>query len=219
MYTRYLIFIVLLGFPGFTSFGQFNSHLPKQESFNPDLIIQVGAFLRRSNAIAMKDKLSDILDKPVFIVTDVEFFKVQIAGFSGEEEMGKFYSTLAFLGIKDFWKLPAKKLEEIKQQTVVQPDTAIKSVSENTAFPVVAEKTPSVSQHTVILQIAVFHNKSEALKTQKNIATKLNLPVQIVQEWGYYKVFVTGFHSSEEANKYFNAIVQLGYSNISLIEN
>jgi hypothetical protein len=43
--------------------------------------------------------------------------------------------------------------------------------------------------------------------------------VKIVQEWGYYKVFVTGFHTSEEANKYFSAIVQLGYSKILLIEN
>ena len=220
MYSRYLILIVLLGFPGLMSFGQFNSHLnPKQKSINPDLIIQVGAFRNGSYALAMKEKLSSILDKPVIIVAHDGFFKVQIAGFSGEEEMEEFYSKLAFLGIKDFWVLPVKKQEEITQQTVVKPDTTIKSMSENTGLPVVAEKTPSVSQPTIVLQIAVFHNKSEALKAQRIITTKLNLHVKIVQEWGYYKVFVTGFHTSEEANKYFSAIVQLGYSKILLIEN
>jgi hypothetical protein len=69
------------------------------------------------------------------------------------------------------------------------------------------------------LQIDVFHNKSRALNAQKKITTKLNLTVEIVQEWEYYKVFVTGFHTTQEANKYYSPLAKLGYPQISLIEN
>ena len=60
---------------------------------------------------------------------------------------------------------------------------------------------------------------AEAMNAKKIITTHLNLPVEVVEEWGYYKVFVTGFNTTEEANKSFTAIAQLGYSKISLIEN
>jgi uncharacterized protein YutD len=220
MDSRYLILLAMLVFPGFISYGQFDSPLnPKQVSINPDLIIQVGAFHQESYSLTLKEKLSAIIDKPVIIVTEDGFFKVRITGFSSQEEMENFYPTLAFLGMKNFWVLPVKKPEEIIQQTVVQPDTAKRTVSENTVLPVVAEETPVVSQPTIVLQVDVFHDKSEALDAQKIITTKLNLPVEIVQEYGYYKVFVTGFHTTDEANKYFSAISKLGYPKISLIEN
>ena len=220
MYSRYLILIVMIGLPGFISYGQFDSHLNrKQMSINQDLIIQVGAFRNESLALLLKDKLYAILDKTVNIVTEDGFFKVRIKGFSGEEEMEKFYSTLAFLGMKDFWVLPVKKREEITQQKVEQTDTIIKSGSEKTTLPVVGEKTPALSQHDIVLQIDVFHNKSEALNAQKIITTKLNLNVEIVQVWKYYKVFVTGLRTRDEANKYFIEIAKLGYPKISLIMN
>ena len=220
MGSRYLILIVLISFSCRMSYGQFDSALnPKQESINPDLIIQVGAFHNQSFALVLKGKLSAILDKNVFIVTEDGFFKVQITGFSGEEEMEKFYSTLAFLGMKNFWVLPVKKKEEIAQQPVVQPDTTLKPGGENTALPVVDEKTSAVSHPAIVLQIDVFHSRSEAKNAQKTITSKLNLPVEIVKEWEYYKVFVTGFHTTDEANKSFIALAKLGYSKISLIEN
>jgi hypothetical protein len=220
MYSRYLILVVMIGFPGLISYGQFDSPLKREQmSLNQDLIIQVGAFRNESFALVLKEKLYAILDKTVIIVTEGGFFKVRIKGFSGEEEMEKFYSTLVFLGMKDFWVLPVKKQEEITQQKVGQTDTLIKPGIEKTALPVVGEETPALSQPTIVLQIDVFHNKSEAMNAQKIITTKLNLHVEIVQEWKYYKVFVTGFHTTEEANKYFIAIAQLGYPKISLIVN
>jgi len=220
MDTRYLIFIVILIFPCHISYGQFDSPFePKQMVVNPDLVIQVGAFRNESYANVLKGKLSSIIDKHVIIVTEDKLFKVRITGFSGEEEMEKFYSTLAFLGMKDFWVLPVKKQEEIAQQAVIQADTTIKPLTENTALQVVSEEKPAVSQAAIVLQIDVFREKSEALNAQKKIKNKLNLPVEIVQEWEYYKVFVTGFHTREEANKSFTALAQLGYSKISLIEN
>ena len=220
MYSRYLILILLIGFSDLISYSQFDSPLNREQRvINQYLIIQVGAFRNQSFALALKEKLSAILNKTIFIATEDGFFKVRIKGFSGEEDMEKLYSTLAFLGMKDFWVLPVKKEEEITQQKVEQPDTIIKPGSEKTTLPVVDEKTPALSQHDIVLQIDVFHNKSEALNAQKIITTKLNLNVEIVQEWKYYKVFVTGLHTIDEANKYFLSITQLGYHKISLIVN
>jgi hypothetical protein len=220
MHARYLILILMIVFPGVFLYGQSDSLLyGKQTSVNPDLIIQVGAFRNESYALVLKEKLYAILDKPVIIVTEDGFFKVRIKGFSGDEEIEKFYSRLAFLGIKDFWVLPVRKREEISQQKVEQTDTVIKPGSEKPVLPDDSKKTPALIQPTVVLQIDVFRNKSEAMNAQKIITSKLNLPVEIVQEWNYYKVFVTGFQSTDEANKYFIAIAQLGYRKISLIVN
>jgi uncharacterized protein YutD len=220
MDSRYLILLAMLVFPSLISYGQFNSPLYlKQVAINPDLVIQVGAFRHESYALVLKDRLSALLDKPVDLVAEDGFFKVRLTGFSNQEEMGKLYPTLALLGIKNLWVLPVKKQEEIKPQAVVQPDTTNKPISENAALPVVAEEIPVVSQPTIALQVEVFHDKTKALNAQKRITTKLNLSVEIVQEWEYYKVFVTGFYTTDEASKYYPALAKLGYHDISLIEN
>jgi cell division protein FtsN len=210
----------MLVFPELISFGQFDSLLsPKQLSIDPELVIQVGAFHQDFYASTLKEKLSALIDKSVFIVNEDGFFKVRITGFSGYDEMEKFYSTLAFLGVKNFWILPVKKQEEVIPQNVVKPDTTKKPVNEDTALPANAEEIPAGTQGSVVLQIGVFRDKSEALDAQKKIETKLNLHIEIVQEWEYYKVFVTGFNTTDEAKKYFSAIANLGYPKISLIEN
>jgi len=215
-----MILLVVLIFPGLITNGQFGSPTnPKHAMINPDLIIQVGAFRQESYSLVLKQKLSDILDNPVILVTEDGFFKVQITGFSSQEEMEKLYPTLAFIGMKNFWVLPVKKQEEIEPQAVAQPDTTKTQVSENEALPVVEEEIPVLSQPVIALQVDVFHDKTDALTAQKRIKTKLNLPVEIVQEWEYYKVFVTGFNTTEEATKYYSALAKLGYPKISLIEN
>jgi len=217
---RYLILLLMLVFPGLISYGQFNSPRNlKQVTINPDLVVQVGAFRQEPNALVLKNKLSAILNESVFLVTEDGFFKVRIKGFSSQEDIEKLYPTLAFLGMKNIWLLPVKKPEETNPQAVVQPDTTKNPESEITAFPVLAEEIPDESQPTFALQVEVFHEKSKALNAQKKITTKINLPVEIVQEWEYYKVIVTGFYTADEANKYFSAIAILGYPNITLIEN
>jgi cell division protein FtsN len=220
MCSRYLILLAMLVFPELISYGQFDSLLsPKQLSVDPELVIQVGAFHQDFYASTLQKKLSTLIDKSVIIVNEDGFYKVRITGFSGYEEMEKFYPTLAFLGMKDFWVLPVKKQEEILNQNDVKPDTAKKPADEAKNLPVVAEEIPAGTQANVVLQVDVFRNKSEALNAQKKITTKLNLHVEIVQEWDYYKVFVTGFNTTDEAKKYFSAIANLGYPKISLIDN
>jgi hypothetical protein len=220
MNSRYLILIVMIGLHRLVSFGQIDSLSSRgQMYFNQDLIIQVGAFRNHSFALALKGKLDAFIDKTVIVVTEDDFFKVRIKGFSAEENMEKFYSALAFLGIKDFWVLPVKTQLEIPQKNLAQTDSLIKPDSEMTTLPILNESVSVLSQSDIVLQIDVFHNKAEALNAQKIISTKLNMHVEIVQQWKYYKVFVTGIHTKEEANKYFVALAKLGYHKISLIVN
>ena len=220
MNSRYFILTVALVFNTLISYGQFNSPInPKNLSVNPDLIIQVGAFRLEPNSSVLKDKLSAVLDKPVRVVTEDGFYKVQITGFLSQEEMENLYPTLAFLGLKNFWVLPVKKKEEIIPEASVQTDTIKETAVEAPTFPVTADEAPVDSLPSIALQVEVYHDKSEALDAKKRITTKLNLNVEIVQEWEYYKVFVTGFKSTEEANKYYPDIAKLGFPKISLIEH
>lgn len=220
MYPRYLMILAMLVFSRLISYGQFDSPVnPDKMIIDPNLIIQVGAFRQEQNASVLKDKLSRILDQHVTIVPEDGFFKVRITGFSDQEEMEKLYPTLAFLGLKNFWVLPVRKQEEIEPQDVVQPDTAKEALNENPALSVIAEDQPVVSQPDIVLQVDVFHNKSDALNAQKRITSELKLPVEIVQEWEYYKVFITGFKTTEEARNCYPALAKLGYPKISLIEN
>jgi hypothetical protein len=56
------------------------------------------------------------------------------------------------------------------------------------------------------------------MKARRKIISKLSLPVEVVQEYDYYKVIVTGFHSREETYRYYPELTQIGYPNIYLIE-
>jgi len=220
MNSRCLILSTMLVFNGLFAYSQFNSPVnPKNLSVNPDLIIQVGAFRVEPNSSVLKEKLSAVLNYPVTVVAEDGYYKVQITGFSSQEEMEELYPTLAFLGLKNFWVLPVRKKEEIIPETFILPDTIKKAALEDPASPVITDEAPVDSIPSIVLQIEVYRDKSEAMAAQRRITTKLNLPVEIVQEWDYYKVFVTGFKSTEEANKYYPDIAKLGFPKISLIEH
>jgi len=220
MDSRYLVILLMLVFPGLITYGQFVLPAnPKQASVNPDLIIQVGAFHKESNSLVLKEKLSAVLDKPVILVVEDGYYKIQITGFSSQEEMEELYPTLAFIGLKNFWVLPVRKREEIEMQTVAQSDSAENPVNENIALPVVTEDLPVESQPSIVLQVDVYHDKTQALNAKKRITDKLDLPVEIVQEWEYYKVFVTGFQTTDEANECYSTLAKLGFPKITLIKN
>lgn len=76
-----------------------------------------------------------------------------------------------------------------------------------------AVKVPVIS-----LQVGVFYKKSEAEKARKKIMSKLNVPVKVVEQWEYFRVIITGFHSREETYQYYPDLAGLGFSGPTLIE-
>ena len=105
---------------------------------------------------------------------------------------------------------------------MLPPDIAEDSAEVIIVAPIEEEKTeeeiPEVEEPRVSLQVGVFPKLSEAMRAKKRIESKLNLSVEIVQEWDYYRVLVRGFYTIQETYKYYPEIVGLGYDNIIPID-
>jgi cell division protein FtsN len=217
---RCLILLAILIFPGIISSGQSDSTLThRQVDFNPDLVMQVGAFHQESNAVALKNRLSALLDQSVIMVPEDGFFKVRITGFTTQEELEKILSTLGFLGMGKIWVLPARKQETAIPKVILITFTPIIASEEDQGLLVARELKYNSDTNLIVLQVGVFHDRSKALQAQRIITTKLNLSVKIIQEWEYYKVFVSGFSSIQETSKYYPQLAKLGYPDILLIKD
>ena len=186
-----------------------------------EISVQVGAFRQESNALELRNKLSSTLKNNVVIVPENGYYKVRIKGFASQEELEKLLPSLGLIGMRDIWILPGKieeeKVPEVKQPEPEKPDTTINPVEVMTDVPVIEEKSVA-PEPNVSLQVGVFYKRSQALRAQRKITSKLNLPVKIVQQWDAYRVIVTGFYTREETYKYYPELAGLGYPKISLIE-
>jgi cell division protein FtsN len=186
--------------------------------FTHDMAIQAGAFLQESKAVALREKLAIMLDKPVVILRENKYFKVRITEFESLEELEKMLHTLRLMELRDVWIPPVSMPEKIVQPAVEKPDTTIKPVEEKVEIPVVEEKPPK-PEPTIALQVAIFNRRSQAVRAQRRISSRLNLPVEIVERFDSYYVIVTGFFTREETYKYYPQLAGIGYPRITLIEN
>jgi len=194
--------------------------------------LQVGAFRLRSDAIALRKGLSTPIDEKATIEREGKYNKLQtpdepIIDQTALEAIDELLAPVNQFGLKDEWTLPVTKalVEEpvvrvpiIIQKAVVQPETSVRIVEEKPAGLVMEEK-PEVQVPSIALQVAIYHKESQALKAQRRIISKLNLPVEIVKQYDYYHVIVTGFYSREETFQYYPELAGLGYPGITLIEN
>lgn len=194
--------------------------------------LHVGAFRLRSDAIALRKGLSTPLNEKATIERGGKYYKLQtpeepIIDQTALEAIDELLPPVNKFGLKDEWTLPVKKelVEEpverepvIIQRAVVLPDTSIRLAEERPAELVRVEK-PEVLVPSIALQVAIYHKESQALKAQKRIMSKLNLPVEIVKQYDYYHVIVTGFYTREETYQYYPELTGLGYPGITLIEN
>lgn len=184
-----------------------------------ELTIQVGAFRNERYALALRDMLASKIDKPVSILFEDGYHKVRITGFETAEEMLKLVPVLNLLGHRDIWILPLRRPEVPVEAppAVIAPDTTRIPV-EQVEVPVLEEE-PAKPEPSVALQVAIFYRKSQALRAQRRITSKLGLPVEIVEQWGYYHVLVTGFFTREETYRFYPELAALGYPGVTLIEN
>lgn len=217
----------------------YDRHSPKSlQDLSPDIVIQVGAFHHESNALALKERLSDLLNNTIVIKFSEGYFKVRITGFKTLENIESLIPTLGLLGIKDLWVFRDKK-EDLKSNAVTQADTSLKAINSKDVKPQIAElsdtslKTeedkmnlsvaevvkPSGENTTINLQVGTFHSRSQALRAQRRIRNRLKLPVEIVNEWEYYILFITGFQTREEIFKYYPKLASLGYPDSFMIDN
>ena len=240
---RYLSFLIIFIFRSIISFSQSDSSsLPKQivnignksgiitnpqeniaekpvQTFDKDVMIQVGAFHQEARAVTLRNWLSHMIDKPVVIVSENGFYKVRINGFDSIEEIDRIIPILGLLGIKNLWVFRPKEKEDIKVQPILKPDTTLKVAEKEVNLSVVQEERQVFSDPTFNLKVGVFYKKSKALRAQRRIKAKLKLTPEIVNEWEYYIVLIKGFKTREEIFKYYPKLAAMGYPDSFMIEN
>jgi cell division protein FtsN len=181
----------------------------------PDMSIQIGAFDQEANALALLSRMTLLVDRKVKVVIEDGLYKVRITGFETADEMTRLLPSLGLFGITDIWVIP---VEETTPPVSEQEDTttvrAVQAVDTLVVEEPVVEPKP-----TIALQVVVYTRQSEALRAQRRIESRLNLPVEIVEQWGYYRVIITGFFTREETNRYYPELFGLGFTNITLIDN
>jgi hypothetical protein len=108
-------------------------------------------------------------------------------------------------------------LDSIRWQNEIEPyieyDTTYRVTYDRLIVP------PAPAEPAVALQVAIFHNRNQALRAQRRITQKLDLPVEIVERWDNYYVIVTGFFTREQTYRYYPELAAIGYPRITLIEN
>ena len=194
--------------------------------------LQLNAFRLRSDAAGLRKMLSAPLDKKVdmdlkgkyytletpegYILdpTSLEAIKGLMPSF-GRLEMEKKWTERAKVPIAEE---PVKREPVFIQKASVQPGTTVRIIEQKPAALVKEEKR-EVQVPSIALQVAIYPKESQALRAQKRIMSKLNLPVEIVKQFEYYHVIVTGFYSREETFPYYPELAGIGYPGITLIEN
>ncbi len=203
---------------------------------SPEMLVQLGAFRQESNALALRNRLSASLPEKVIIVYEGGYYKVRLAGIpiinqTVIEEMKKLEGAIGKLGLKDIWILPFKK-QPVEEPSVLEREAPPGHVVWQEDVPLVMKPLTTIKlkeekiyvkvappEPTISLQVGVFHNQREALRAQRRITTKLKLTVEIVKQYDYYHVIITGFFTREETYKYYPELAGLGYPSITLIEN
>lgn len=191
----------------------------EEPGFDRASSVEVGSFDNVKNAIILKDTLFKTIHKPVLIIREEGVYKVRITGFENNKDLMEFLSSLRSQKIKELKVYSTgrsdDKDKEGKQQEVTKPDTVRSEIS----ISLPEEKAEAKKEPTVALQVGIFNKKKQALQAQKKINSKLNLPVDIVLQWNYYHVLVTGFYTREETYRYYPELAGLGYPGVTVIEN
>jgi len=192
-------------------------------AITPEMSVQIGAFRNKVYADALVDRLQFTLDKKLVIVPEDGYHKVRITGFESRVEIEKIIPSLGLLGVEDIWILP---VEEIKVDTArVEPEpitpAEIKEARVETAKPDTTrlDEELKIMEPLVSLQVAVYPKRTQAMRAKRKIEKKLDLPVEIVQQWDYYRVIITGFYTREETYRYYPELAGLGFDSIILIDN
>ena len=194
--------------------------------------LQIGAFRLRSGAIALRKGLSTPLNEKVTVEPGGKYYKLQtpdepIIDQTVLKAIKELLPSIGEVGLKDSWTIPAKRvfIEEPSerqpveiQQAEVMSDTSIIVFPEKVSRFALEER-PAIPEANIALQVALYHSESQALRAQRRIMSKLHLPVEIIKQWDYYHVIVTGFHTREETIEYYPELAGMGFPGITLIEN
>ena len=204
--------------------------------------IQIGAFREESRAVSLRKEVEGLIRKPVVIVQQNGFYKVRITDFANNEEMKAFLPSLDAIdlhnkrviqGVKRTAPQPEKVRPEYEEPPVEAPvryehvfelpkyvpDSLMnQKMLEERDTSMVGQKAAEPELPKISLQVGVYRKYSQARRAKRRISTKLQLPVEIIPQWNYWRVLITGFHSKEETYKYYPELAGIGYPGVTIIE-
>ncbi len=188
----------------------------------PEMTIQIGAFRNKAYAEELVDRLLFAIDKKLVIVPEDGYHKVRITGFETREEMEKIIPSLGILGVDDIWILPVEELRvdtaRLEREPIIPVEEREALVETERPDTTRVEEAEIMEPHFA-LQVAVYPKRTQAMRAKRKIERNLKLPVQIVQQWDYYRVIVTGFFTPEETYRFYPELAGLGFDSIILIDN
>ena len=194
--------------------------------------VQLGAFNSEEETTSMTDRLLAASEKLVTIRQEEGVYKVQITGFADTNEVRDFIPLLKKHGFTDILVIHETEtgLVPVTENIQVQPDQPIQVevpelpeekqeiVPEQPTEPEVKIEEIPPPEPIFILQAGSFYKLSQAEKAKRKIESKLKRPVEIVQEWGSYKVIIPGFYTREETYPYYPELAGLGFTDIFVYE-
>ncbi len=210
-----------------------NVQILNKNGFNELWIIRLLARQKQRVLITRVDSVSTIIARRVF---DDTFYKLRLAqppvlDPTVLEEIERLGPGVGNLYLKNEW-LATVRTEPVDEPPAVIPDITINPVEwEKSVPPMKKYETRAtltkdklaapapLPEPTVALQVAILHNRRQALQAQKRIAARLNLPVEIVERFDNYYIIVTGFYTREETYPYYPELAGIGFPRITLIEN
>jgi len=213
-----------------------------------EVTVQLGAFRDKSNAMELMNHLKARYGDRLKIVFEDGWYKLRLSGMTAVKrdvlyELNKLGPNLGKLKFKDIWMsppvapaeagiaapeteepvLPGRSLITIERADKVLeiPDFVKPGANPAIITRLIPSKIakPAVQPAlTISIQVGVFEKRSEALKAQRKITSKLKLHVEIVEKWGRYIVLIRGFHTREETYPYYPELAGLGYPGVSIVE-
>ena len=212
---------------------------PGEQADIKAIAIKIGSFTSESYARAIMDRLAFTLDKDLEIIEENGVYRIQLAEIDSPEMLEKMINTLGIQGIRDVTissdtipKVVPKVdtllgdtiTEKIEILEVIEREKADSLKTLEAAMQAEEIKTGlvkdklKIEEPKVSLLVGTFTKRTQALRAKKRIEKKLNLPVEIVQQWDYYRVIVRGFFTPEESYRFYPELAGLGYDEISLID-
>jgi hypothetical protein len=194
--------------------------------------LQLRTFRRMSDAIALRETLSAATKDKAKIVYEGGYYRLvipeqPILDPTVLNAIRDLTPSIGHFVLKDAWKVPpvTKYLPEpIEKEPVLVPRAVVKpesslSIGKGKPDRLAISGKPDIGEPSIALQVAIYVKESKALIAQKKIMSKLNLPVDIVKQFDYYHVIVTGFYTREETFEYYPELAGLGFPGITLIQD
>lgn len=196
--------------------------------------VQLGAFGTLEETVSMSDRLLAAAEKLVTIRNEGGLFKVQISGFADTSEVRQFIPLLRKYGFEDITVLHESEAGLVPVVPPVAAPVGDQPLERDVVKEPVKDEQPEIVpvEPVIVEEVApapppvprfVLHAGSyfrlrEAERAKQRIERRINMPVEILEEWDTWRVVITGFFTREETYPYYPELAGLGFTDIFVYE-